>query len=277
MKYSILVNTCDMYSDCWNPFFVLFKKYWPDYNGKIYLNTEYKDYSYPGLNIISNKICLRHGCNPAVQPSWSQRLTWALEQCETEVVLFMQEDFFLRDKVDNNRVSHYAEVMLSDENLHCLHLTNFLNGGGILYNDEIENIRRFYAYRIDCQAALWKKGVMLYYLDVRDSAWEFEKFGSWRASFNHHRICRLNKEYLKENPIIPYYSTGINKSRWQKGVVEVFRENGIEMDFSIRGFYEDMKPPTCFQYLMQRIRKIPGYLRQIPILIRLIIKYYFIK
>ena len=266
-----------MYSDCWDPFFFLFKKYWPDYNGKIYLNTEYKDYSYPGLDIVPNKICQRHGCNPAVQPTWSQRLTWALEQCETELVLFMQEDFFLRDKVDNKCVSRYADLMASDNNIHCLHLTNYLNGEGNSYHKEIDNIQRFYAYRIDCQAALWKKSIMAYYLDVRETAWEFEKFGSRRASFCRHGICKLNRDFLNAHPIIPYYSTGINKSRWQKGVVEVFSDNGIEMDFSIRGFYEDMQPPTRFKCLMQKVHKIPGYIRQIPILICLIFKYYFNK
>ena len=58
MKYSVLVNTCDKFEDCWNPFFKLFCMYWQDYKGKIYLNTEYKDYSFPGLDIISVKGCV---------------------------------------------------------------------------------------------------------------------------------------------------------------------------------------------------------------------------
>lgn len=31
MNYSILVNTCDKFEDCWNPFFKLLSIYWPDY------------------------------------------------------------------------------------------------------------------------------------------------------------------------------------------------------------------------------------------------------
>ena len=54
-NFSILVNTTDSFSDCWNPFFKLFKKYWPNYGGKIYLNTEIKDFKYEGLNIICIK------------------------------------------------------------------------------------------------------------------------------------------------------------------------------------------------------------------------------
>jgi hypothetical protein len=55
-QYSILVNTCDKFEDCWDPFFKLFKFYWPDYTGTIYLNTEYKDYSFEGLTIVSLKV-----------------------------------------------------------------------------------------------------------------------------------------------------------------------------------------------------------------------------
>ena len=57
MKYSIIVNTCDSYSDCWDPFFKLFSVFWKDCKGKIFLNTEYKDYSFPGLDIIPTKVC----------------------------------------------------------------------------------------------------------------------------------------------------------------------------------------------------------------------------
>ena len=56
-KYAILVNTCDKFEDCWEPFFKLFALYWPDYKGPIYLNTEYKTFTYGNLNIISLKIC----------------------------------------------------------------------------------------------------------------------------------------------------------------------------------------------------------------------------
>lgn len=57
MKYSIIVNTCDSYSDCWEPFFKLFSVFWKDCKGKIFLNTEYKDYSFPGLDITPTKVC----------------------------------------------------------------------------------------------------------------------------------------------------------------------------------------------------------------------------
>lgn len=222
-KYSILVNTCDMYSDCWDPFFKLFSKYWPDCKARIYLNTEYKDYSFPGLNIQCNKVCMRHGCNPDIQPTWSQRLFWALELIDTKVVLFMQEDFFLYGRVDDNAISKYAQLLISD-NIQCLHITPYLNGSaGPSCYDNIDIIKQNYEYRIDCQAAFWNKEVMMSYLDLRETAWEFEKLGSKRASWIHHTFLKIRKSYVQNNPILPYYSTGINKSRWQGGGKKGFR------------------------------------------------------
>ena len=41
---TVLVNSCDSYSDAWYPFFTLWKKYWPDCKYPIILNTESKSY-----------------------------------------------------------------------------------------------------------------------------------------------------------------------------------------------------------------------------------------
>lgn len=65
MEYSILINTCDKFEDCWNPFFKLWSIFWKDCKGHIFLNTEYKDFSYPGLNIKAVKganIAYSHFC-----------------------------------------------------------------------------------------------------------------------------------------------------------------------------------------------------------------------
>ena len=58
------------------------------------------------------------------------------------------------------------------------------------------------------------------------------------------------------------------------GVRKVFEDNGIVIDYSVRGFYEDLPKEDIVTYLLNRIKKIPSYLRQIPVLMTLAIKYY---
>jgi len=50
-NFSIFLNSTDSFEDCWLPFFTLIKKFWPNLEYKIYLNTETKEYYSKGLNI----------------------------------------------------------------------------------------------------------------------------------------------------------------------------------------------------------------------------------
>ena len=50
-KLTVLVNSCDSYSDLWNTFFDVLRLQWHDCPYEIILNTETKNYSYNGFNI----------------------------------------------------------------------------------------------------------------------------------------------------------------------------------------------------------------------------------
>ena len=54
--FSIFVSSSDNYSDIWDLFFDMFQKFWPEFQGKIYLQTETKDYRHDGLNIVCTKV-----------------------------------------------------------------------------------------------------------------------------------------------------------------------------------------------------------------------------
>lgn len=55
LSCAVLVNSCDKYSETWIPFFTLLKKYWPDCEYPIYLNTENKKCSIPDISTINFK------------------------------------------------------------------------------------------------------------------------------------------------------------------------------------------------------------------------------
>lgn len=99
-SYSILVNTCDSFEDCWEPFFRLWSLYWPDCPARVYLNTEYKTYSGPEKNVVSLRSCAGRTIPGRRRATWSECLKWALEAMETDTVLYMQEDYFLTAPVD---------------------------------------------------------------------------------------------------------------------------------------------------------------------------------
>ena len=41
-KFTLMMLTCDKYSDIWPAYFGQLRKYWPQYTGEIFVNTESK-------------------------------------------------------------------------------------------------------------------------------------------------------------------------------------------------------------------------------------------
>jgi hypothetical protein len=255
-NYSLLVNTTDSFEDCWVPFFTLFKKFWPDYNGKIYLNTETKIFTFPGLNIVSVQNNIK---TPNKRITWSECLIRALNSIDSEIILYMQEDYFLKDSVKNNLVEKYVLLMHENSNIHCIHLTDQGSPAErTSYFEGLWHIPKNHQDRISCQAALWRKDVLLQYLRVFETAWNFEWWGSKRAAILKHNFYVVDKNWVKLNQfeIIPYIFTGVIGGRWYKEILPVFEKNNIIIDYSERGFFET-KNKTMIGRLRAKMKRFP--------------------
>jgi len=263
-RYALLINTCDKFEDCWYPFFKLFSIYWQDYDGKIYLNTEYKDFSYEGLNIIPVKGCEKHDFPKTKRATWSQCLRWALEEIEAENILYMQEDYFLSNHVKNHIVNDFVQMMTQQPEIECIQLTpNVEQGERSVYKhlNKIRMKKRDISV-VCCQASLWKKSTLLKFLRDYESAWHFEIWGSKRARFLKSNLFVVDEEMLKqESEIIPYIFTGIIQGKWNEHVKKIFSDHHIEMDFSKRGFVQDTGNPTLKERIKHRILNLPVELR----------------
>ncbi|CAM4100050.1 Glycosyl transferase [Zobellia roscoffensis] len=264
VNYSILVNTCDKFEDCWDPFFKLWSIYWPDCKATIYLNTEYKEYSYEGLNIVALKVCERNNFPKNQRATWSQCFEWALNAIETDVVLYLQEDYFLKDTVQNDIVAKYVHFMSDNENMKCIHLTDQgIWGRGASEYENLDNAICQQKNRVSCQAALWRKSELLDLLRDYESGWEFEEFGSMRSAILKSNYYVINRDYVKldQFEIIPYVFTGVVQGRWYEKVVPLFKKHNIKMDFSKRGFLNDAPSRTLMKRVSDKLNKIPKIYR----------------
>ena len=274
-NHAILINTCDKFEDCWDPFFKLFSIYWPNFEGRIYLNTEYKDYSYPGLNITTVKGCLAHNIRQNKRATWSQCLKWALESIPENIILYMQEDYFIKDFVKSDIIDDFFNIIYSNPEIKCIHLTDqALSSNKIKRFGNLEKVNLRQKYRVSCQAALWDKAELKNLVREWESAWEFEEFGSKRSAIIKNDYYVVSKDFVKKNEyeIIPYVFTGIVQGRWFEEVVEVFNKHNINIDFSKRGFVSDAKAKPFFKRVSYRINKIPKQIRNNVDL--LILKYF---
>ena len=66
--YTVFVNSTDTFEDAWAPFFHLLGDYWPEVD-KVVLNTETKDFSFPGCRYRMHSC--RATCRGAVSPGAS--------------------------------------------------------------------------------------------------------------------------------------------------------------------------------------------------------------
>lgn len=270
-QYSILVNTCDNFEDCWDPFFKLFSTFWSDYNGTIYLNTEKKHYAFEQLNIVPLKVAKDIGEGQRL--TWSECLIRALNNIDNDIVLYMQEDYFIKADVKNDLVEKYVQLMHSNINIDCIHLTDqsVISENTESIYEKLFPVVLKQRYRVSCQAALWRKDVLLELLRSYESAWEFEEFGSKRSAILKHKFYVVDKNWIKLNEfeIIPYIFTGIIQGRWYNEVVPLFLNNDIKIDYNKRGFFEDAKPKPTKLKIIHKYQKILIYFKNIPELVKL--------
>jgi hypothetical protein len=251
--FTIIVNSSDGFEDCWHPFFTLFKKYWPDNQSPVFLNTEFKNYVHPGLNIKSTKV---HEGVTNSKLTWSECLIKALQKVETPFVLYLQEDYFIECKVNEKKINEFSELMFNNPKIKYIGLTHFGNKGPFKEweNKDLVIVSQNANYRISTQAAIWDKKTLLSYLKVDENGWMFEIFGSKRAKKNEELFLTTNRNiYNKENPIIQYEHTGIIKGKWHHKMPELFLNHLIDIDFDIRGIY---KPKYWFIRKIETLKKL---------------------
>lgn len=255
---TILVNSTDSFEDCWAPFFQLFRTYWAECPYPIVLNTETKDFTFSGLNVRSARTQAT-GRNGG-KPTWSTCLMECLSQIRSPYILYVQEDYFVNAHVDADTVARFTAIM-ADEGYAHIRLMEVEQPGfyrpSLKYN-ELWEIAQNAPYRISLQAGLWAVDRLRSYLRPKESAWQFERWGSIRA----HRVDDVllcpNLEQLNHHSrqIFPYVPTGIIRGKWYgPAVVELFRQHGIDIDYSVRGFYRVDRWKTLKQWARASLRR----------------------
>ena len=262
--FSILVNSFDSFEDCWEPFFRLFSIYWPDYKGKIYLNTNFKNFSYGSCNIISTRVAADKTIKDPHALPWSDCLIRALNKIDEAIILYMQEDYFLKDFVKADIVNRYVQLMSDNPDIHCIHLTDQAVDAEKPSEkyETLWTVPRKHKYRISCQAALWRKDTLMKYLRSYETAWQFEDWGSKRAAMLDHNFFVVDPNWCKKDhfEIIPYVFTGVIRGKWFKEVVPIFDRHNILIEYSMRGFFES-RNFSKKERLIRKLKRFPVEIR----------------
>ncbi len=214
---TLLVSSCDKYSDLWPPYFSLLDLYWRDCPFKKVLITE---------NIIHKNLNVR-SLNLGSGYDWSTLLIKALNQIESKYILFSLEDFFLRKKVNTELI--IEALKFADEN--NLSMLRLIPRPGpdesILDSKKYGLIKKAAPYKVSTQAAIWKRDVLIGLLRSGESIWEFERNGSERAS-------NMKGFASVIEPCLPYGHHVIERGQWFPWEVVRCWRNKIKIDLSVR-------------------------------------------
>ena len=222
MSYKIVVMSCDKNYDLWQPFYWCMEKYWKDHPEIIY-STE----------TLTNPFYKTVALNYPIE-KWTKRVYETIKDLECDNVLLMVDDLFIRKRVDNNLVN-VAESCVGG----IIGALNFEKSFDSLdtpldYLIALRNPKGKWKTSVMCQ--MWNKKALLDILRVEKDKepWVFERDN-----------VGLNYLFLITNygNIIDWgYGNrkwfGIRKGKWCKEIVEFFNNEGIHIDYSIRGFYE---------------------------------------
>lgn len=199
--------TCDAYNDTWEPFRILFEKFWP---GQRY-------------DIISDS---------GGKKTWCESI---IEYCGTvkEPFLLLFDDFFLSGPVNVALIQRGFDIARRD-NVGAVRLypcpgANEDVYGSIYYG----RVTRYSEYRNSTMPTVWNPGYLSQIASRFQTPWEFEIKGSpWASQHLPAEVWAFKRE-ISPWPI-EIIATAITRGRWNKSALEFLASHGIEVDRSMR-------------------------------------------
>lgn len=214
--YSILVVSCDRYSDLWPIFFNGYFKYWDDPDAKIYLGTNFKSYDDPRVTTI--KI--------GEDKEYTTNLKAMLASIETDYVIILVEDIFFSARVDLQHLRGFIKDCVVNKGSYLKLIQSYPLGQPSACSQRIGPIANGVHYRIGIGAALWEKAVLDKCLVFGMSAWDLEK--NKNNVFDRvepERAFGIRGDY-SGSPIFKY-THGVMKGAWTLEAIPYLKREGF--------------------------------------------------
>lgn len=164
---TMLILSCDKFSDLWDGHIKLLEQNWPDRNMQTYIVTDSPSKkSYPGIKILS----------AGTEVEWSDRLAYALKYVDTDYVFITLDDYFLIKKVEDRSMVALMEMM-EKENIDYIRLfprPKRATREELPGYKGINMIDTACDYSVNLYSGLWKKAFIENCVRIPLNAWKFE-------------------------------------------------------------------------------------------------------
>ncbi len=243
-NYTILILSCDNYSDAWEPLAKSFELFWPDCPFPIYLCTEEKAFHH---SLIKN-------IQIGKKMNWGRMMCHALRKVAAPNIIYMQEDYLLKGPIKSAAIFDLLE-WYERFGASYLRFIPYPPPDKLLKeNPEIGSINKNNKYLTSLQTAVWKKEMLQEIILEDDTNDSFERLSYERAQeFNSPFLSvAVNSSETNVNVhsyAFDYFATTIFQGKWLKEAVKKFNAVGIKIDTRQRGvmtrwdffYYHQMK------------------------------------
>lgn len=213
---AVVIISCKRFEQVWDPFFILFKKYWPDCPFKKYFIT---DFGRPNCDfeIVELQKDLK----------FSSNLISGLKKIDEKFLIYFQEDYLFLDNFNTNKILEFVQIIKNHSEIGCLRLAPCPGPtANSEYSVELGLLQKGDEYRVSTQTAIWNKDVILSLLNEGETGGDFEIRGTFRSNY-------LNKIFLSvwrgQSPT-PYFITAVIKGKWELGALDLLKRENISME-----------------------------------------------
>lgn len=217
----IVVMSCDKNKDIFDAFHYCIEKYWKNHPEIIYITETIKNPYY-------KTICKNYPID-----LWTKKMREAIKEVNDNKILLINDDLFIRDYVDEERIK-YVEDNLKG-NIALFNFEKSFDNCDIpsQYKEfKIRNPKGIAITSLMC--GMWQKDKLMTVLNITCQPWEVERLN----------IAHDFEYYINSgNFIIDFGYTfpgyfSLHRGKWAKEIIPFFEKEGIEIDYSKRGFYD---------------------------------------
>lgn len=232
---TILVSTCDSFSDLWQNNKILFERFWPNHPNIIYFSD--KNTSIPNFDI-----CVFNN------DEFSFRLKKVLSMVKTKYVLLTLDDYLLDKYVNKGSFGYCLEYLeKNDGDYFRFYKRTKVKG---IFLDSQYKIKKLplikTAYEVNLYPSIWKTESLKRMIKKEENIWKFEV-----------RMTRRSKElgfsgYTTYDDRIFHFVDTIRKGKYIRKAYNFLNRNNLYIsDRKIQSWYEKIK--LDFRTFLSRI------------------------
>lgn len=221
-ELAIAIYSCDKNEEVWPVFYHCLNKYWNNHPN-IYLLTE--TIKCPYMNTISLDYDLDH---------WTTRIRNSLKMIKEKYVIFISDDLFLNDEVNIEKLLKCINILENDIYSGIQFELSWHENDSDCKYEGFKYKGPNSLYRLSLLCGIWKKDDLIDVLKNDTDPWTAELNGD------------NTKEFLQtyNNKILSWFNDryggngAIRHGKWQHGVEDFLKQEGLEVDFSKKGFLD---------------------------------------